>query len=574
MRSSSRIAHCACVAGAALAMAMASVACAATQKAGRADLAVVRPVASCDALAALRFEGVTDAPTHVTTTRVEQTEKGAYCRVEGTVAPAIGFTVELPMERWTQRFLENAMGRQTPAWSSGCAPVTDGEFVVASDHSTGPTGGQGDAAWTDDLQKRIDYAYRGNHQTALVAKALIRAFYGQAPKFSYFMGCSEGGRQALMEAQRYPDDFDGITAGAPVAVDSVHNVFYHPWEDYVNKRADGSRILLADRLALLHAAVVAHCGAAAGLIDGVIEQPTACTFDPAWVQCAPGAADTAACMTVEEARVAQRLYRGPADAQGRMLEISGWPVGSENFWKLSTATQYGDRETREGFAMRRLFLPPDSDKSTSVLEAEFRYDQTTYHKTMPLAPLFNAANTNLAPFARHGAKLILWHGAADLIVQPAVSLAYYQGVQKQMGTAETDAFMRYFLLPGVAHCVGGEGPSQIDLLSPLMAWAELHRAPDAIVAGKIADKQNSGGPGAVQTPYAAAAAPALYTRPIYAFPYVARYNGKGDRNEAASYVSARGPIRLPQTFDTQAADLIGPDNQKDWTVVNGRLVAR
>lgn len=560
------------VAGLMLAAGFAGQAHAADDDADRLGLAVVRPVTSCDALAALRFDGVTDAPTMVTSAKVEQTEKGAYCRVEGTVAPAIDFTVELPMERWTQRFLENAMGRQTPAWSSGCAPVTDGEFVVASDHATGPGGGQGDAAWTSQMQKRIDYAYRGNHQTALVAKALIRAFYGQAPKFSYFMGCSEGGRQALMEAQRFPEDFDGVTAGAPVAIDSVHNVFFHPWEDHVNRRADGSRILVKDRLALLHAAVLRHCGAVAGLIDGMLQQPTACRFEAAWVQCATGGGDASSCLTPEETTVVERLYRGPADEAGRKLEIGGWPLGSETFWKLSTATEYGDRETKEGFAMRRLFLPPDGEKSNAQLEAEFRYDQNVYDKTMALAPLYNAANTDLTPFEQHGGKLILWHGAADLIVQPEVSLAYYQGVEKLLGAARTDAFLRYFLLPGMGHCTGGEGPNQIDLLTPLMAWTELHRPPTRLIAGKVADEPGNMGRGP-NPPYMPPAKPTSYTRPIYPFPNVARYSSQGDAKDAASYVSVRGPIKLPQTYDTQAERLIGPDNQKNWAVSEGRLVA-
>lgn len=570
---SCRLAGCAGVAGAALAAGLVGFSGQAqAAPAGRLDLAVVKPVASCDALSALRFEGVTDAPTTITSARIEQTGKGAYCRVEGTVAPAIGFTVELPMERWTQRFLENAMGRQTPAWSSGCAPATDGEFVVASDHATGVGRGQGDAGWTSQMQKRIDYAYRGNHQTALVAKALIRAFYGQAPRFSYFMGCSEGGRQALMEAQRYPEDFNGVTAGAPVAIDSVHNVFFHPWEDHVNRRADGSRILVKDRLALLHAAVIRHCGAQAGLIDGMLQQPTACRFDRTWVQCAPGSSDTASCLTPEEAGVVERLYSGPADDAGRKLEIGGWPLGSEGFWKLSTATEYGDRETKEGFAMRRLFMPPDGEKSAAQLEAEFRYDQGVYDKTMPLAPLYNAANTNLAPFEKHGDKLILWHGAEDLIVQPQVSLAYYQGVQQHMGAARTDSFLRYFLLPGVGHCTGGEGPNQIDLLTPLMAWTELHRAPASLTAGKVEEEPGAMGRGPT-LPYIAPAKPTSYTRPIFPIPQVARYSGKGDARAAASYVAVRGPIRLPQTYDTQAEGLFGPDNQRLWTVVDGKLVA-
>lgn len=147
------------------------------QAADRLDLAVVKPVVPCNALTSQHFTGVTDAPTTVTSAQIEQTDKGAYCRVEGTIAPGIGFTVELPVEHWTQRLLENAMGRQTPGQAGGCAPALDGEFVVASDRSTSG-GGQQAASWISDMQQRINYAYRGNHQSALVAKVLIRNYYG------------------------------------------------------------------------------------------------------------------------------------------------------------------------------------------------------------------------------------------------------------------------------------------------------------------------------------------------------------------------------------------------------------
>ncbi|MBB3953785.1 tannase/feruloyl esterase family alpha/beta hydrolase [Novosphingobium sediminicola] len=524
-------------------------------------LTVVRPVSACGQLAHLGLEGVTDAPARITSATEVETEKGRYCRVEGTVDPAIAFTVSLPMERWTQRLLENAMGRQTPSQAGDCAPALNGEMAVASARSVASSG-MGDAAWTDNAQMRIDYAYRGNHQTALVAKALIRAYYGQAPRYSYFMGCSEGGRQALMEAQRYPDDFDGVSAGAPVAIDSIHNAFYHPWEDHVNRRADGSRILAAGRLGLLHDAVMRHCAAVSGVIDGTLQQPTACHFQRAWVECGKGA-DPAACLTAEEVGVVERLYAGPSDGQGHYFEISGWPLGSEKSWKLSTATQFGDRETKEGFALRRLLFDADSMKPASQLDSEFAYTQGWYDRLLPAAGLFNAANTDLAPFRARGGRLILWHGAQDVTVQPAISIAYYQGVQQAMGKVAADEVMRFFLFPGMAHCVGGEGATQIDLLSPLMAWVEGGKAPDRILADAVeSGPMGGGGPQAGPAlPYAPEGKPALFSRPVPVFPDVARYDGKGPVKDAASYGVARSTLRLPQTFPQPAASLIAPNNQ-------------
>jgi hypothetical protein len=547
---------------------------AAAAPARTAPLGVVRPVGACEQLAATKFDGVTDAPTTVTAAKEIDTAKGRYCQVEGTVAPGIAFTVALPVERWTQRFLENAMGRQTPGQASSCAPALNGEMVVASARSVSGRG-MNDSDWTTNWQMRIDYAYRGNHQTALVAKALIRAYYGQAPRYSYFMGCSEGGRQALMQAQRYPDDFDGVTAGAPVAIDSVHNAFYHPWEDHVNRRADGSRVLASNRLGLLHAAVMQHCGPVSGVIDGTLQNPLACTFERKWVECAPGA-DAPTCLTPEETDVVEKLYAGASDGKGHFFEISGWPLGSEKFWKLSTATQYGDRETKEGAALRRLLLDADSLKPASQLDGELAYTQAWYDKLSPSAGLFNAANTNLAPFRAHGGKLILWHGAEDLTVQPAISIAYYEGVKKTLGAKATDEMMRLFLFPGMAHCVGGEGATQIDLLTPLMEWTERGQAPSRIVAAAVAPTARGGpGPGQNQSsPLPEPAQPALFTRPAFPFPAVARYSGKGPVDAAASYVAAPLKGYVVKVPARQVNALIAPDNQPVYTAGPNGLTAR
>jgi feruloyl esterase len=545
------------------------------QAASYLDLPAVKPVMTCEQLAKADIARATSTPAAITSTTVFDTPKGPYCRVLGTVAPQTSFEVDLPIERWTQRFVQNALNRIPIGNAGGCAPALNGEMVVATSNGGHSGRGQTDSAWTSDLQLRIDFAYRANHETALAAKALIRAFYGQPQRFAYFVGCSEGGRQALQEAQRYPDDFDGVAAGAPVGIDSVHNAFFHPWEAHANtQRADGSRTLTIAKLDVLHKAVVAHCAKASGLIDGMLQVPSACKFDPAWVRCAAGA-DAATCLTSDEAAVAARLYEGPSDGKGNRFHLTGFPLGSENFWRLSTATEYGDRETKEGFALRRLIPPPEGEQSAESLEDAFTFSQAWYQKVNVLAPLYNAVNTNLRPFQQHGSKLILWHGAADLTTQHAISLAYFQGVQKQLGAAATDSFMRYFLLPGVGHCAGGEGPAQIDVLTPLMAWVELKEAPDHIVTGKTPPQpQGQGGPGGggPNYPLATANRETLYTRPIYPFPSVARYSGKGDPNDAANYVRAKAPVTLPQRFNSQAEALIGPNNQAFYGVSNGQLV--
>jgi feruloyl esterase len=558
------------------------------------DLPTVKPVITCDQLATTDLSGVVGASTTIKSAVVTDTPHGQFCKVIGNIQTSTIFEVDLPTDHWTQRFEMNPSNSNSIANAGACAPALNGEFVVGFDNLGHSGGGMRDTTWTADPQLKIDFAYRSNHETVLAAKALIKKFYGQQQRFSYFVGCSEGGREALTEVERFPEDFDGVSAGSPVAIDSTHNIFLHPWESYVNKRADGSRILAKERLGILHTAVMEHCANGAGVIDGVLEEPTACKFDPAWVQCKPGATDTSNCLTSEEVGVVQKMYDGPGDGVGHHFEISGYAMGSEHRWALSTADHIANPEADEGFQMKRLFASPEADKSQDELESAFRYNLEWYNKTLPLAPLFNAGNTNLRPFESHGGKLILWNGAQDLTVQPELSVAYYEGVEKELGKNLTDSFMRLFIVPGVGHCNGGDFAFQLDLLTPLMAWTELHHAPEMIIGGKPETAQNGPGGGGGQggqnaaartglagatggvwgnhNPFSAPSRPNQLTRPIFAFPYVARYSGKGDPNDAASYEKVRSTAPDPQVFNTEAAKLIGPNTQKFYHVENGKLV--
>jgi len=304
---------------------------------------------------------------------------------------------------------------------------------------------------------------------------------------------------------------------------------------------------------------------------------------------------------VEEVGVVENLYKGSGDGAGHHFEISGFPMGSELRWQLSTADHFGDPETKEGFQLKRMLLPPESDKDEVTLENGFAFNQEWFDKILVLAPLYNAGNTNLRPFQERGGKLILWNGAEDLTIQPEISVAYYQGVQKVLGAIQTDMFMRLFVIPGMGHCSGGDIPFQLDLLTPLMAWTELHRAPTMLTGGKAAAGQNGPGAGGAGTPNAAGRAgvqgapagaprggtggawgvhsplatpsrPNEFTRPIYPFPYMARYTGKGDPNDATSYEPVKSAALIPEVFDTEATRLIGPNTQKFYHVENGHLV--
>jgi feruloyl esterase len=537
--------------------------------AARADdhlnLPAVKPLMRCEGLAQAGPGAVEGVPVAVQSAVVTETPKGPFCKVNGTIGGVTVFEVDLPVDHWTQRLLQNAFNASGIANGGSCVPALNGEFAVAFGNQSAPA--PRSPVRNAESPPRTDGS-RATHLTALTAKALIKTFYGQPQRFAYFLGCSAGGAQAMMEVQRHPEDFDGVSAGSPLLLGSLHNIFYHPWESTANRRADGSRILASARLPILHKAVLEHCAAGAGVLDGVLLQPTACRFDRTWVQCKAGVTDSSNCLTSEEVRVVEKLYAGPGDGKGHRFEISGFAIGSELIWQLSTADHIANPEADVGERIKSLLPPPDGDRSAAELNAAFAYTQEWYDKVIASAPSFAATNTDIRPFQQRGGKLILWNGAEDLTIQPEVSVAYYQGVQKALGTKMTDSFMRLFLIPGFGHCLGGEIPFQFDVLTPLMAWTELQRAPEKIVAGRPADGRSAPSPygGARFTgPYTAIAAPDVpnqFTRAVFPFPDRASYSGRGDPGEAASYKPVRSAAPVPQKFDTQVAALFAPDSQR------------
>ena len=545
--------------------------CSSAQAADWLDLPVVKPVMNCEKLAGTQVAGDELAGANIRSATVLQTEKGPFCKVVGDIGPgAVVFQVFLPIERWTQRYAQSAQNTLTIPRAVTNQPALNGELAMAITDKGGP-GISRETPWTyDNQQKRIDWAYRANHVTSLVAKALIKTFYGQPQRFAYFIGCSMGGRETLSDTQRYPEDFDGVIAGAPVVIDSVHNAFFPGWEWEANRRADGSIILASSRLGILHDAVIKQCAGKSGVVDGILQNPTACTFDPKWVQCPKGSAAASACLTAEETRAAQKLYDGPTDSAGRHLDGGGFPLGSELYWKLSTAAGPASEATAPGRALVRILSPSDPEVTPAIIDRDFDYSQEWFAQVVKMAPLWNTANTNLRPFQKNGGKLILWIGGSDLTVQPTTTIAYYEGVRKELGERLADNVVRFYQVPGVGHCGGGEGTAQFDLLSPLMAWAELNRAPGMIVAGKTAP--GTGEP--TSNPYSQPAAPTLFTRPVFPYPYVARYVGKGDPSDAANYRSVLGAPALPRYFPAEIRQFFGPDNQKFYRVDNGRLVVR
>lgn len=536
-------------------------------RAAPADLAVVAPVASCASLAGTDMTGI-GGPGSAVTEAVETTSDGVpVCSIIGTLAPKVNFQILLPLESWTQRYLQvgcgGLCGRITlqSGASAGCKVLSDGGFVMAAT-DMGHTGQDG--KWGLDDQQRRDFAYRAQHVTAQAAKTLIRAFYGQDARYSYFNGCSDGGREGLMEAMRFPEDFDGIIAGAPAMLFQVQNTLHHGWLARANTGADGKPILLSDKLPLLHRAVVAACDTADGVRDGLISQPAACSFDPAVLVCKDGPAGD--CLTAAEAEVAAKVYDGPRDAVTSAPLTPGQQLpGSELNWQGVFVPDSHDQQPFSAMivdpVLRYLAFEPARPQMTLD---DLHFTIATLDALRPRHPLFDATNPDLSAFQQAGGKLILWHGLADPHIAPANTLALHKAMLDVMGADTLAGFERLYLLPGVSHCSGGEGPSNLDLLTPMMAWVEGDEAPEAILTSSTAAVSSFGQPegdegrggGMAIKDLGIPPLPAM-TRPVWPWPATAALRPGADYTKADSWT--RGPdAAIVSTRDWPGSDLFAP----------------
>lgn len=588
-------------------------------EASAADLPVVPAAISCEALGKTELKSVADTPASVTSVRKVDSPAGTFCRVLGTIQPAIHFEVNLPETGWTQRYLQTGCGglcgilHVNVEHAGTCGPALHGGLVVASDdmgheHQMGQPG---EADFGTDPQKKIDFAYRGNHATALVAKALIKAYYGKPAKYSYFFGCSDGGREALVEAERYPEDFDGIAAGAPAMNFQVQNSFYHAWQARSNTDAAGHHILIASRLPILHRAALAACDELDGLKDGIIADPRACHFDPVAAQCPAGSTDTSNCLTAAEVEVARKLYAGPTDAAGHHFTAGGPQPGSELSWKgvfvPDTADGHVMSEGTASASSKYLIFPEISAAEGDI--PKFAFTQAHFAELAKYHPLYDATDTNLAPFNAHGSKLILWHGWSDPHISPLNTIGFYDALGKQLGAATRDSFVRLFLFPGMYHCGGGDGFSQFDLLSPLFAWVEGGAAPRQVLAGQVPERPMMGpppgappggmppggpgkppmaggppmgpgpggpmgmmAPGAGPAPLAEPDVHASRTRLVYAYPMIAKYSGKGSVDDAASFTAVRATT-ADQPVVWEGSGFYAPNVLQQYAVKDRKLVA-
>jgi hypothetical protein len=451
----------------------------------------------------------------------------AHCRLSGVIAPEVAFEVDLPA-RWNGRFYmignggHAGEGFEDAGRTSQRAVALQHGFAFAMTNTGHDARKEPGATFVlSNPQKAIDYAYRAVHVTAVAAKDIAKAYYARPVDRSYWNSCSNGGRQGLIEAQRFPEDFDGIVANAPW-VEQTKFTIGAMW----NQRALTEAPVSPEKMTLVASRVMATCDAVDGLADGLIDDPRACKFDPARdvPACAAGT-DGTDCLTAAQASAIKKVYSGPASNGAPFF--AGFMPGSEavvagpggvaaSGWLNVIVPRQADAKPADfnlgENTMRYLaFDPPrpdydyrtfDSDKDTALLDR--------------WGALANANNPDLSGFRKRGGTLLMTYGWADSILQPMMGVDYYEKAVAVNGPNTTD-FFRLFMLPGMAHCGGGVGPDRHDPMTAIIDWVERGKAPDTLLASKVTGGQ------------------VVRTRPLCVYPQVARHTGTGSIDDAANF---------------------------------------
>jgi feruloyl esterase len=443
------------------------------------------------------------------------------CRVRGVIAPANLFEVWMPTADWNGKFQAVGNGGLAGSISFGdMRTALSRNYATASTDTGHSSNAPGDPWWTNAQQIK-DYGYRSIHELTVKAKAIINAFYGADPERSYFVGCSTGGRQAFMEAQRYPDDYDGIIAGAPV-YRVIQLRARHVWTWQCNQ-ADptGAHAIPVSKLRAIFNAVVAACDQRDGLVDGQVDDPRRCHFDPDRLLCTEADNDT--CLTAPQIETLKCMYAGPVNPRTRKQIYPGVPATSELDQGQSIGAVPNPAYTT--FFQHTVFEDPNYDFLTFNFDTDVAYALNKEFAGETLKFIHNADDPDLTAFKARDGKMIVWHGWSDPLPNPVDTIDYYNRIRTGFGHSrrqadKTEEFVRLFLLPNVGHCGGAApgGPNTWDPLTALEEWVEEGIAPEEIIASRVTD-------GVVTR-----------TRPVCAYPQVARYVGSGSIDDAANFI--------------------------------------
>jgi len=431
----------------------------------------------------------------------------AFCEVKGTLAPAEGSTIGV-VYRLPDEWNGKVLGLGGGGWAGNVTLMAAGEGLKAGYATAQTDGGHPgtnpwDNAWVANPESVEDFSHRAIHEMTVGGKALVAAYYGMSHDRAYFHGCSTGGRMALMEAQRYPEDYDAIIAAAPVYTLQVqtsavlrNNGFSAPGASFNT-----------DQLKLVQDAVLAQCDAEDGLADGLVGDPRACSFDPAALSCkAQGASGD--CLNDAQVRALGTMYDGIRASDGSWAQLP-MSKGSEEGWSMFVATGGAEDQTRGGgiFGLTALLFGRDSFDYARMTPSD-----VLTARSSAFAGTYEAKDADLSDFFARGGKLLMWHGEGDPGPSPVGTIDYVEAV-KASAEGAADG-LRMFLAPGVGHCRGGPGPDLIDTLSALDEWVSSGSAPEVLVARK------EGSP---------------LARKLCAWPQVAHYAGEGDPNHPDSW---------------------------------------
>src|ERR1700676_3556169 len=462
----------------------------------------------------------------------------AFCRVTADDKPTpdsdIKIEVWMTARGWNGKFRGQGNGGFAGEMDYRSLALAILQGYASASTDTGHAASGIDATWAlGHAERIIDFAYRAIHDMTLLSKATVKAFYGDAPKHSYFANCSNGGRQALMEAQRYPEDYDGILAGAPANY-WTHLLSSALWDAQATT-VDPDRYIPASKVPAIAHAVLAACDAKDGLTDGIVNDPRQCHFDPAVMLCKQGNSDS--CLTKPQAISLKKLYEGAHDSKGQQIFPGFVPGGEEGQGGWATWIT-GDAPGKallfafgNGFFRDMVYQQADWDYKKAKL------DDAVAAADQKFAAALNATEPNMKALQARGGKLILYHGWNDPGISPLNSINYYESVIATMGKQQADAFVRLYMVPGMQHCAGGPGPDDFGQLgiSPvndpqhnmylaLEQWTEKGTAPSTVIASKT-EGETPAGPGAK----------VKMTRPLCAYPQKAKYKGTGNPNDAASF---------------------------------------
>jgi hypothetical protein len=449
-----------------------------------------------------------------------------HCRISGVIAPEIRFEVNLPAV-WNRRVYMHGNGGfagETP--ESGARPAIRSAalshgFVTATTNTGHDAASEPLAEFAASQQKRIDYAFRAVHLTAMESKRIAAAYYGRPAAYAYWDGCSTGGRQGLMSAQRYPADFDGIVAGAPVLA-FVNTVTQSLWNGLVLTETPVS----LEKIKLVADAVYGHCDGKDGLEDGLIDDPRNCDFDPEKhvAQCADGQ-DAPTCLTHAQSAAIKKVYTG-VTSNGKPA-LFGYPIGAEvtgafgpgvfrSGWAQWLIVKPGEKSLQHlfGESFVRFFAFTNADPNYDVRSFSFDKDLPRLDEARRL---LDATNPDLSGFRSRGGKLLMYFGWADAALPPLMGIDYYEKALAKNGP-QTPDFFRLFMVPGMFHCRGGIGPDRFDPMTALVNWVENGTPPASLLASRVDQGK------------------IVRTRPLCPYPQVARHSGAGSIDEATNFV--------------------------------------